>query len=42
MKLLMILLHKGTCAPVAPPFKKQGGGAHLMQPRSSVPDVVNT
>jgi len=25
MKLLMILVGKGTCAPVASPFKGQGG-----------------
>jgi len=37
MKLLTILVFKGTCAPVAPPFKGQGGSASVLHPRSSVP-----
>jgi len=37
MKLLTMLLCKGTCAPVAPTFKGQGGSAPVMHPRSGVP-----
>jgi len=37
MKLLMILLCKGTYALVAPPFKGQGGNAPVLHPRSGVP-----
>jgi len=33
----MILVCKVTCAPVAPPFKGQGGSDPVMQPRSGVP-----
>jgi len=39
MKLLMILLCKGTCAPVATPFKGQGGSVPVMQPRYGVSDL---
>jgi len=35
--VLMILVCKGTCAPVAPPFNGQGGSAPVMHPRSGVP-----
>jgi len=35
----MVLVCKGTCAPVAPPFKGQGGSALVMQPRSGVPGL---
>jgi len=41
MKLLMILLCKGTCAPVSSPFKGQGGGTIVMHSRSGVPDTNN-
>jgi len=41
MILLMILVCKGTCAPVAPPFIGQGGNATVMHPRSSVPADIN-
>ena len=37
MKFLMILLSKGTCAPVATPFKKQGASALLMHPHTGNP-----
>ena len=37
MKLLMILLCKGSYAPVSPPFKGQAGSAPVMHPRSGVP-----
>jgi len=37
MKLLMILLCKGSYAPVAPPFEGQAGSAPIMHPRSGVP-----
>ena len=33
----MILVCKGTCAPVAPPFIGQGDSAPVMHPRSGVP-----
>jgi len=36
MKLLIILLCKGTNAPVVPHFKGQFCNAHVMHPRSSV------
>jgi len=32
----MILICKGTCAPVASPFKGQGGSAPVIHPRSGV------
>ena len=35
--VLTILLCKGTCALVAPPFKRQGGSAPVMHPCSGVP-----
>ena len=40
----MILVCKGTCVPVAPLFKGQGGSAPVMHPRSGVPgnDAMNT
>jgi len=37
MKLLMILVCKGTCGPVAPPLKGQGDSVPVMHPRSGVP-----
>jgi len=37
LKLPMMLLCKGTCAPVAPPFKGQEGIVPVMHPRSGVP-----
>jgi len=37
MKLPMMLLCKGTCASVVPPFKRYGGNAPVMYPRSGVP-----
>jgi len=37
MKLFMILLCKGTCVPVATPFKRQGGSALAMHPHTSNP-----
>jgi len=37
MKLLVILVCKGTCATVATPFKGQGGSAPVMHLRSGVP-----
>jgi len=36
MKLLMILVCKGTCAPVAPPFQRAGGSVLVTHPRSGV------
>jgi len=38
MKLLIILLCKGTSAPVAPPLKGLGGRCLVMHPRFGVPD----
>jgi len=37
MKLLMILICKGICAPIAPLSKVRGGSAPVMHPRSGVP-----
>jgi len=37
MKLLMILVRKGTCAPAAPPLKGQGVQCPRNAPRSGVP-----
>jgi len=37
MKLLIILLCKGACAHVAPPFQRAGGHCPVMHPRSGVP-----
>jgi len=37
LELPMMLLCKGTCAPMAPPFKGQGDSAPVMHPRSGVP-----
>jgi len=37
MKLPIMLLCKGTCASVVPPFKRYGGNAPVMYPRSGVP-----
>jgi len=37
MKVLMMLLCKGTCASVDTPFKRQGGSAHVMHSRSGDP-----
>jgi len=36
----MILVRKGNCAPVAHPFKGQGGSAPVMHLRSSVPASI--
>jgi len=38
----MILVCKGTCAPVAPSFKGQGGSAPVMHLRSGVPVANKT
>jgi len=37
MELLMILLCKGTCAPVATPFKRHGRSALVMHPHTGDP-----